>query len=270
MGGRRYGGDERGGTKPTYALICYGFDNFSDATYAGWETAREYFRLLWNKLNIESWQGCGMLPPGRIEHDRVLWDIMVEAIANRGYEGKLGLQVDVAANGYYDKDKDAFVGLFSAEDKTRDDLMELYRDMVDQYSFVVLEDPLDEIDYEGHALLTKELGIQIVGDDLFSTNAERLRQGIETGAANAMVLKVNQIGTVSEAFEATRLAYQHDYRVLPCKSRGEGAAIADYAVGLGTGQLREEDTIGAVTNRLLEIEAELGDRAKFLGKAALK
>jgi enolase len=270
MGGRRYGGDERGGTKPTYALICYGFNNYSDAVYAGWETQKEYFKLLWNKHKIENWHGCAMMPPGTIEHDRVLWELMVEAIANKGYEGKLGLQVDVAANGYYDKDKDAFVGIFSAEDKTRDDLIELYREMVDKYSFIVLEDPLDEIDYEGHALLTRELGIQIVGDDLFSTNVGRLKEGIEAGAGNAMVLKVFQMGTISEAFEATRLAHKHGYRVLPCNSRGEGDSIGDYAVGLVTGQIREEDSVGPVTNRLLEIEAELGNRARFLGKAALK
>lgn len=270
MGGRRFGGTERGGTKPTYTLICYDFERFSDAAYAGWETAREYFRLLWDKLGIESWRGCGMMPPGHIEHDSVLWELMAEAIANKGYEGKLGLQVDVAAECSWDKEKQVFVGVFSAEDKTRDDMIALYRKMVRDFPFVVLEDPLDEVDYEGHAILTKELGIQIVGDDLFSTNATRLQKGIEMGAANGVLLKVNQVGTVTEAFDTVKLAHDNGYCVIPCKSRGEHATIGDYAVGLGTGQIREEDTTGNVTNRLLEIEDTLGDKAKFLGKAAMK
>ncbi len=269
MGGRRYGGCALGGTKPTYSMVCYDFSTYSDAIYAGWESSREYFRLLWERYQVESWQGCGMLHPGTIEHDRQLWDRMVEAIANKGYTGRVGLQVDVAANTYFDKKRDCFVGLFSSEDKTRDDLIHLYREMVAEYPFVVVEDPLDEVDYDGHAHLTRDLGIQIVGDDLFSTNAERLRKGITLGAANGMVLKVNQVGTTSEAFEAVSLAQSHGYRVLPCKSRGEGTEIADYAVGLSTGQIREEDNVGGVTNRLTRIEQELGSQAKFLGRQAL-
>lgn len=269
MGGRRYGGKSRGGTKPTYSMVCDDFSSYSDAIYAGWESSREYFRLLWERYQVESWQGCGMLQPGVIEHDRQLWDLMVEAIENKGYTGRIGLQVDVAANGYYEPSRSCFVGLFSAEEKTRDDLIDLYKEMVSEYPFVVVEDPLDEVDYDGHARLTRELGIQVVGDDLFSTNANRLREGISHGAANGMVLKVNQVGTVSDAFRAVSLAHANGYRVLPCKSRGEGVEIADYAVGLATGQIREEDTAGGVTNRILKIEEELGSRARFLGREAL-
>jgi enolase len=175
----------------------------------------------------------------------------------------------VAAGTYYDKEKDRFVGLFSAEDKTRDDLIELYREMESEYPFVILEDPLDENDYEGHAIMTQELGIEIVGDDLFTTNPERVKHGIDTGAANAVLLKVNQIGTISEAFEMVRLAYRNGYGVMPCDSRGEGPLIADYTVGLNTGHLREGGT-GPVGNRFLQIEAELGSRAEFLGLKGLK
>jgi enolase len=134
---------------------------------------------------------------------------------------------------------------------------------------VVIEDPLDEEDYEGHALLTKELGIQIVGDDLFTTNTERLKRGMEIGACNSVLLKVNQIGTISEAFDTVRLAYSKGYGVMPCSSRGEGPDIADYAVGLSTGNIRESG-LDTTANRLLQIEVELGDRATFLGKAGFK
>ena len=173
---------------------------------------------------------------------------------------RVGIQVDVAAGTYYNKKKDVFEGLFSKEDKTKDDLIALYRDMVKNYPFVVLEDPLNEEDYQGHALLTKELGIQVVGDDLFTTNVERLKQGMEVGACDTVLLKVNQIGTISEAFDTVQLAYSKGYGVMPCSSRGEGVDIADYAVGLGAGNIRESG-LNPTTNRLFRIEAELGSRA---------
>jgi enolase len=140
---------------------------------------------------------------------------------------------------------------------------------VKDYPFVIVEDPLDEVDYEGHATVTRELGIEVVGDDLFTTNIERLKRGIEAKACNAVLLKVNQIGTITEAFDMVQLAYRHGYGVMPCSSRGEGADIADYVVGLSTGHMREGGT-GQTANRLLQIEEELGSNAKFIGKAGLK
>jgi enolase len=206
---------------------------------------------------------------GLVEHDRELWDFKMEAVAALGYEGKIGFQVDVAAGTYYDKETDRYVGLFSAQDKTRDELIELYKEMERDYAFVIIEDPLDENDYTGHAIVTDELDIEIVGDDLFTTNTERVKYGIQTGACNAVLLKVNQIGTISEAFDMVRLAYRNGYGVMPCDSRGEGALIADYTVGLNAGHLREGAT-GPVGNRFLQIEAELGSRAEFLGIKGLK
>jgi enolase len=209
------------------------------------------------------------IPPGYVENEREIWNLMVDAIEKAGYKNKVGIQVDVAAGTYYEKKKSTFVGLFSKEDKTKEDLIELYKDMVKSYPFVILEDPLDEVDYEGHAVLTKELGIEVVGDDLFTTNIERLQRGIEVGACNAVLLKVNQIGTISEAFDLVQLAYRHGYGVMPCSSRGEGQDLGDYCVGLNTGHVRESG-IDPTGNRLLAIELELGGRAKFLGRAGFK
>jgi enolase len=225
--------------------------------------------LLKVKYNLVTQNGWGLVPVGLVKHDRELWDVKVEAIQNMGYEGRVGIQVDVAAGTYYEKDKDRYVGIFSAEDKTRDDLMRLYQEMVANYPFVILEDPLDENDYEGHGELTKMLGIEVVGDDLFTTNPDRLKQGLASGAANTMLLKVYQIGTITEAFEAVQMAYSAGYGVMPCDSRGEGYHIADYCVGLNTLHLREGG-IGPVANRFLAIEAELGPRAKFAGRSGIK
>jgi enolase len=271
MGSDRYGSGRRSGGKPSYSFMAYGFDTFSDASYAIWDISTEWREMLNQKFTIPrvSRTSHPVIQAGVIRHDREIWDLMAETVHRLGYGGKVGFQVDVAAGTYYEKDKDRFVGLFSAEDKTRDDLMKLYRQMVKDYPFIILEDPLDEDDYEGHAILTRELGIQVVGDDLFTTNSERLRKGIEAGAANTVLLKVNQIGTITEAFEMVQLAYRNGYGVMPCDSRGEGADIADYSVGLNCGTIRECAT-GPRGNRLLQIEAELGKRADFLGKKGLK
>ncbi|HHX42754.1 MAG TPA: phosphopyruvate hydratase [Chloroflexi bacterium] len=271
VGSTRYGGGSRSGGKPSYSIMCYGFDCFSDAAYAAWEASSEFSRLLQAKIGAgqHTSYGASNVPAGLVKHDRELWDLMVEAIANTGYEGRMGIQVDVAAGTYWEPEKQRFVGLFSAEDKTRDDLIELYKKAVAEYPFVIIEDPLDEDDYEGHAIVTKELGIEIVGDDLFTTNPARVQQGIDAGAANTVLLKVNQIGTISEAFDMVQLAYRNGYGVMPCSSRGEGADIADYTVGLGCGHLRE-GALGPTGNRFLQIEEELGSRAVFLGRKGLK
>lgn len=272
LGSRRYGSGERSGGKPSYSFICYGFDSFSAASEAAWDVSKKLAQVLQKRFGSEDigrFHRGSVVRPGLVEHDRELWDLKAEAIIAAGYEGTIGFQVDAAAGTYYDKETDRYVGLFSAEDKTRDDLIKLYKEMQDEYPFVILEDPLDENDYEGHAILTQELDIEIVGDDLFTTNPERVKHGIAVGAANAVLLKVNQIGTISEAFEMVRLAYRNGYGVMPCDSRGEGALIADYTVGLNTGHLREGAT-GPVGNRFLQIEAELGSRAEFLGIKGLK
>ncbi|MGD0329708.1 MAG: enolase C-terminal domain-like protein [Nitrososphaeria archaeon] len=273
IGGTRYGGGQRSGEKPSVTFMAYGFKTFSEASYACWELKREFYRIVYEKLGQRTYSGFySMLlvkKSEKIKHDRQLWEIMAETIENLGYKNRVGIQMDVAAGTYWDKNKKKFVGLFSAEDKTPEDLIELYKEAVKDYPFLVLEDPMDENDVEGHAILTKELGIQIVGDDFFTTNIERVKRGIEGKACNTVLLKVNQIGSITEAFEMVEYAYKHGYAVMPCSSRGEGADIADYAVGLNTGQMREgglDDT----TNRVTMIEKELGSRGQFMGKAAFK
>jgi enolase len=269
-GPRRYGGTDKAGTKPTYSFICPGFDSFSEASYAAWDCYYEFVRLCRQRYLLDERRFMGVyFQRGSMTHDRELWALLTESIERRGYAGKVGIQVDVASGTYYDAESKTYVGLFSDKPKSRDEMIALYEEMVREFPFLVIEDPLDEIDYEGHAILTARLGIQIVGDDLFTTNTDRLREGVEVKAANTMLLKVYQIGTISEAFDAVQFAYDNGYGVMPCDSRGEGPDIADYTVGLACGNLRE----GAVNregNRFLAIEAELGNRAKFAGWDGLK
>ena len=268
-GSSRYVSHTHSGGKPSYELVAYGFDTFSESAEACWNVKS----MLLDEVRQRYGVAGAMFPAitidaGVVRSDHELWDLSLEVIEASGYKGKFGLQVDVAATTYYDKEKDVYVGLFSKEEKTREDMFKLYREMVNKYDFIIIEDPLHEDDFEGHARLTRELDIQVVGDDLFTTNVERLKKGIEFGACNTVLLKVNQVGTISEALDTVQWAYKHGYGVEPCSSRGEGPEIADYCVGINAGTVRHR-SLGPIGNRFAQIEAELGSRAKFLGKAGL-
>jgi len=252
--------------KPSYEFAAYGAGSYADAIYWSWRCSEEVKRLLrarYPDKYAPAYRTTSLA--GVIDHDRELLEIMSESIARCGYEGKVGIYFDCAADCYYEKDIDRYVGFFSPGEKSRDELIELLKGFVETYPIVSLEDPLHEEDFEGHAIATRELGIEVVGDDLFTTNAERLRRGIAAGAANSMVLKITQVGTVSEALAACRLALSNGYNVHPCGSRGDGDSIGDFAVGLNAGQVR-----GGDRNRILAIEEELGRSAIWLGKAAYK
>lgn len=271
VGSDRYSPNTRSGGKPSYSFMAYDFPTFSDASYACWDLGMAWGDVLKERFGVPKvgMSGLTAVPAGVVKHDREIWDAMVETINRLGYEGKIGIQVDVATETYWEEDQQRYVGIFSAEPKTKQDILELYVWMVKNYPFVIIEDPFDEDDYETTAALTKAVDIQIVGDDLFTTNPERVAQGISVGAANTVLLKVNQIGSITEAFEMIQLAYRNGYAVMPCSSRGEGADIADYCVGINAGTVRETG-IGPGANRFLKIEAELGSRAKFAGRKGLQ
>lgn len=252
--------------KPSYEFAAYGAGSYADAIYWSWRCSDEVKRLLRARYPDKyspAYRAMGLA--GVIDHDRELLEIMTESIVRCGYEGKVGIYFDCAAACYYEEDIDRYVGLFSPGEKSRDDVIEVLKGFVETYPIVSLEDPLHEEDFEGHAIAARELGIEVVGDDLFTTNAERVKHGIAVGAANSMVLKITQVGTVSEALAACRLALSNGYNVHPCGSRGDGDSIGDFAIGLNAGQVR-----GGDRNRILAIEEELGRSAVWLGKAAYK
>lgn len=152
----------------------------------------------------------------------------------------------------------------------------MYADLVSSYPIVSIEDPLDENDWEGYTKLTAELGekVQLVGDDFFVTNPQRLARGIEEKAANALLVKVNQIGTLTETFDAVDLAHRNGYRCMMSHRSGEteDTTIADLAVALGCGQIKTgapaRSERVAKYNQLLRIEQELGDAAVYAGRSA--
>lgn len=267
----RYGGGiTTPGGKPTMSVMCFGFDSFSDASYACWEIQARWAEKMKKRFGgTPGLRDFIVIPEGVFQCDREIWELMARTVCEAGCDGRAGFQMDVATDTYFNKEDGKYYGLFDCTPQTRDELYRFYLQMADEFPFVILEDPFNEDDYETTAALTREIGIQIVGDDLFSTNPERVRYGIAREAANAVLLKVNQVGTISEALEMTQCAYKFGYAVMPSDSRGEGAAIADYAVGINAGSVRECG-IGLRANRFLEIETELGPGAKFIGARGLK
>ena len=271
-GSNRYGGGlGKSGGKPTMSFMAYDFPSFSEASYALWDVSDRWAKFMYKNYGLGNGVvgTMAVLGPGHVKSDEELWDSMTEIINKYGYENKIGLQMDVASDTYFNKETGKFEGLFDSKPRDMDELMEYLIDLPKKWPFVVIEDPLPEDDYEATAYFTKNVDIQVVGDDLFTTNPERVMKGIKLGAANTVLLKVNQIGTISESFDMVNLAFNNGYGVMPCSSRGEGIDICDYCVGLKVGSVRESG-VNAPGNRFLEIEEELGSRARFAGKSGLK
>lgn len=270
-GDERYGGGiTTPGGKPTMSVMAYGFDTFSDASYACWEVHTRWAEKMKAKFGgLPNIRDFISVPEGIYNSDKEIWEDMLKTISEAGYDGKMGFQMDVATDTYHNKEDGKYYGLFDNTPKTKEQLYDFYMQIIKDYPFVIIEDPFNEDDYDTTAALTKESGIQIVGDDLFTTNPERVAYGVSKEAANTVLLKVNQVGTISEAFDMIQYAYKFGYGVMPSDSRGEGTSIADYAVGINAGSIRES-AIGDRGNRFLEIEAELGSSAKFIGAAGLK
>jgi enolase len=209
-----------------------------------------------------------------LESNRAALDLILEAIRAAGYvPGQdVALALDVAASEFYEDGAYAFEG----ESKSAEEMAAYYGELVDVYPLVSLEDPLHEDDWDGWKSLTDVLGarIQIVGDDLFVTNPERLSRGISNGIANALLVKVNQIGTLSETLDAVALAQTNGYRCMMSHRSGEteDVTIADLAVAVNCGQIKTgapaRSERVAKYNQLLRIEEELDDAAVYAGAGA--
>jgi len=206
--------------------------------------------------------------------NRAALDLIAEAIKSAGFKlGKdFGLALDVAASEFHDKKKYAFEGA----KKSSDEMIAYYAELVDAYPIVSIEDPLDEDDWTGWNTLTAQLGdkTQIVGDDLFVTNVERLGRGIAEQSANALLVKVNQIGSLTETLDSVDLAHRNGFRCMMSHRSGEteDTTIADLAVATNCGQIKTgapaRSERVAKYNQLLRIEDELGDAARYAGAAA--
>jgi enolase len=219
----------------------------------------------YGKFAINYGDEGGFVPPMKGIKEPL--DAIVEAVDRAGYSKLVAYGLDCASTHFYDKERKLYH--LAGEKLDRDQMIQMYKELCKTYKLVSIEDALYEDDFEGWAQLTSELDIQLVGDDLFTTNPTRLLKGIQSGAANALLWKVNQIGTLSEALDAAELAFKNGYSVQVSERSGETEddIISDLAVALNAGQIKTGAPVrGERTskyNRLIRIEEELGDSAVY-------
>ncbi|MGL2775240.1 phosphopyruvate hydratase [Helicobacter pylori] len=260
-----------------YMIMPLGFESFKEALRASAEVYHTLKKLLDGKNQLTSVGDEGGFAPNFNNNVEPL-EVISQAIEKAGYKlgEEIALALDVASSELVDGN---FNYHLKGENKILDshELVAYYKELVAKYPIVSIEDGLSEDDWEGWAFLSKELGrqIQLVGDDLFVTNASLLQKGIEKNIANAILIKPNQIGTISETLETIRLAKHHAYQCVMSHRSGESedSFIADFAVALNTGEIKTGSTARseriAKYNRLLEIEHELKGGI-YIGKELFK
>ena len=256
-----------------FMIAPIGAETFAEALRMGTEVYHALKSVIKSKgLSTGLGDEGGFAPS--VESTKAALDLIVEAVEKAGYKlgSDVALALDVASSEFFENGTYNFEGgKHSAEE-----MIQVYADLVEQYPIVSIEDPLDENDWDGYVALTEKLGdkIQIVGDDLFVTNPKRLAEGIEKGAANALLVKVNQIGTLTETFDAVELAHRNGFRTMMSHRSGEteDTTIADLAVALSCGQIKTgapaRSERVAKYNQLLRIEQVLGDAAVYAGRDA--
>ena len=257
-------------------LVPHGFDSFPDALRAGTETFHALKQLLHEQGKVTAVGDEGGFAPNMGSNAEAL-ETLLTAIERAGYQPgqEISLALDVAASEFYDAETHRYV-LAGEGGRTLESaaLTELYADLTKKFPLVSIEDGMDENDWEGWKSLTATLGdtTQIVGDDLFVTNPERLARGIKERSANAILVKVNQIGTLSETLEAMKMAHRNRFRCVVSHRSGETSDtfIADLAVGTEAGQIKtgsasRSDRIEKY-NQLLRIHELLGADARYLGR----
>jgi len=261
-----------------FMILPVGAESFAEALRMGVEVYHSLKNLLRKRYGPSATNlgdEGGYAPPMKNSYE--VFDALIDAIEQAGYTAgnELWLGIDAAASEFYDSKDEVYT--LDGKSLNRESLLYYYEDLVKRYPIYSIEDPLHEEDFQGFAEMTQLLGkrVQIVGDDLFVTNVERLMKGIKLGGANALLLKVNQIGSITEAIDAATLALKNDYNVIVSHRSGEtgDTYIADIAVALQTGQIktgapaRGERT--AKYNRLLQIELELGTKSIYAGRRLL-
>ena len=263
-----------------FMIAPYGAEKFSDALRWGAEVFHTLKGVL-KKRNYSTAVGDeGGFAPNLRSNEEAL-EVVLEAITQAGYKPgeEIGIALDPAASEFYDKDKKKYI--FKKSDKserTSAQMAEFWASWVRQYPIISIEDGMAEDDWDGWKMITDMLGkkIQLVGDDLFVTNSARLAMGIERGVANSILVKVNQIGTLTETLEAMKMAAGAGYTSMVSHRSGEteDAFIADLAVATGAGQIKtgsasRTDRI-AKYNQLLRIEEDLGAGARYAGRSAFR
>ncbi len=261
-----------------FMIVPYGMKNFAEALRAAAEIFQTLKKVLQDRSYSTSVGDEGGFAP-RLKSNAEAIELLLEAIAQAGYNigTQVALALDVASSELFQDGKYVFKKS-DGQARDREEMVRLYEDWVKQYPIVSIEDGFAEDDWEGWRMMTAAMGkkIQLVGDDIFVTNKDRLKRGIESGVANSILVKVNQIGSLTETLETMALAKQSGYTTVISHRSGEteDVTIADLAVATNAGQIktgapcRGERT--AKYNQLLRIEEELGRRAVYAGKSAFR
>ncbi|MEJ5997196.1 phosphopyruvate hydratase [Corynebacterium sp. H130] len=256
-----------------FMIAPIGAETFAEALRMGAEVYHTLKSVIKEKgLSTGLGDEGGFAPS--VESTKAALDLIVEAIEKAGYKvgEDVALALDVASSEFFKDGKYHFEG----GEHTAEEMAKVYEQLIAEYPIVSIEDPLQEDDWEGYVALTAAIGdkVQIVGDDFFVTNPERLAKGIEMKAANALLVKVNQIGTLTETFDAVELAHRNGYRTMMSHRSGEteDTTIADLAVALNCGQIKTgapaRSERVAKYNQLLRIEQMLGEAAVYAGRSA--
>lgn len=260
-----------------FMIMPIGAKNEHEAVRMGAETFHALKKIVASRGYATSVGDEGGYAPSCKNGNEEPLEMIVEAMKAAGYEpGRdMGICMDPASSEFYDAERGVYVLSRSGEgEKTSDEMIAMYEKWVEKYPIISIEDGLSENDWDGWKKLTDRLGdkIQLVGDDLFVTNTTFLKKGIELGVANAILIKLNQIGTLTETLDAIEMAKEHNYTAVVSHRSGESedTTIADLVVGVNAGQIKtgslsRTDRI-AKYNRLMRIEDELGSTAQYRGK----
>ncbi|MBQ8730170.1 MAG: phosphopyruvate hydratase [Lachnospiraceae bacterium] len=262
-----------------FMIMPVGATNFKEALRWGAEVYHELREILKaNGLSTAVGDEGGFAPD--LSDTKEAIEYILEAIKRAGYEaGKdIVIALDAAASEWKGSKKGEYILPKTGKKYSTDELIEYWQELIKKYPIISIEDALDEDDFEGFARLTKALGdkVQLVGDDLFVTNVGRLKKGIENKCANSILIKPNQIGTLTESMEAIKTAYSAGYTAVASHRSGEteDTTIADLAVAMNTGQIKtgapSRSERVAKYNRLLRIEEELGNKACYEAKFTMK
>jgi enolase len=255
-----------------FMIVPAGFSKFSEALRCGAEVFHTLKKILHDAGHVTSVGDEGGFAPDLSSNEEAI-KVLIEAIEKAGYEpGKdVFIAIDSAASSFYNAEKKKY--LIDRGEKTTDELLEYYKKLVEKYPIISIEDPFDEEDWEGFVKLTNQIGekVQIVGDDIYVTNIKRLQKGVELKASNSILIKLNQIGTVTETLDVMEFAKENHMTCIVSHRSGEteDTFIADLAVAtncgmIKTGSLSRSERI-AKYNRLLRIEEELDGTSQYRG-----
>ncbi len=259
-----------------FMIMPVGAESFSQALRMGTEVFHHLKAVLKSKKHSTNVGDEGGFAPNLQSNEEAI-EVVLQAIEKAGYKPGVDIYMalDAAASEFYDEEKKLYIFESTGDRRTSSEMVSYWKEWTSKYPIISIEDGLHEDDWDGWQALTRALGsnVQLVGDDLFVTNVKRLQMGIDKGVANSILVKVNQIGSLTETIDAVNLATRHSMTSVMSHRSGEteDTTIADLAVALNTGQIKtgsasRSDRI-AKYNQLLRIEEILGENARYIGKA---